>query len=98
MGRHLKQGKIVGILGGMGPEATVELMRRVIELTPANDDCDHIRMLVDNNPKVPSRIKALLEGNKESPLPVLIDMALGLEKSGADFLVMPCHTAHAYYP
>ena len=82
----------------MGPEATVELMRRVIELTPANDDCDHIRMLVDNNPKVPSRIKALLEGNKKSPLPVLIDMALGLEKSGADFLVMPCHTAHAYYP
>lgn len=89
--------KTVGIIGGMGPEATVELMRRVIELTPANDDGDHIRMLVDNNPKVPSRIKALIEGSGESPLPELIKMAQGLEKSGADFLVMPCNTAHHYY-
>ena len=52
--------KIVGILGGMGPDATVDLMRRVIQGTPAGDDSDHIRMLVDNNPKVPSRIKALI--------------------------------------
>lgn len=89
--------KTVGIIGGMGPEATVELMRRVIELTPANDDCDHIHMLVDNNPKVPSRIKALIDGDGESPVPTLIKMAQGLEKSGADFLVMPCHTAHHYY-
>ncbi len=89
--------KTVGIIGGMGPEATVELMRRVIELTPAKDDCDHIHMLVDNNPKVPSRIKALIDGDGESPVPTLINMALGLEKSGADYLVMPCHTAHHYY-
>lgn len=89
--------KTVGIIGGMGPEATVELMRRVIKLTPANDDCDHIHMLVDNNPKVPSRIKALIDGDGESPVPTLIKMAQGLEKSGADFLVMPCHTAHHYY-
>lgn len=89
--------KTVGIIGGMGPEATVELMRRVIELTPANDDSDHIRMLVDNNPKVPSRMKALIDGTGKSPAPVLIAMAQGLEKSGADFLVMPCNTAHHYY-
>ncbi|NNC97390.1 MAG: aspartate/glutamate racemase family protein [Gammaproteobacteria bacterium] len=92
-----KKHKTVGILGGMGPEATVTLMQRVIELTPASDDADHIRMLVDNNPKVPSRIKALIEGTGESPLPVLIQMAQGLEKAGADFLVMPCHTAHHYH-
>ena len=92
-----KKQKTVGIIGGMGPEATVELMQRVIELTPATDDCDHIHMLVDNNPKVPSRIKALIDGDGESPLPELIKMAQGLEKSGADFLVMPCHTAHHYY-
>ncbi|SIS67639.1 aspartate/glutamate racemase family protein [Neptunomonas antarctica] len=90
--------KIVGVIGGMGPEATVELMRLVIAATPAKDDIDHIRMLVDNNPKVPSRIKAIIEGTGESPVPCMIGMALGLEKQGADFLVIPCNTAHHYYP
>lgn len=89
--------KIVGIIGGMGPEATVDLMQRIIEATPAEDDVDHIRMLVDNNPKVPSRIKALIEGAGESPAPCMIEMAQGLERQGADFLVIPCNTAHHYY-
>ncbi len=89
--------KTVGVIGGMGPEATVDLMRRVIEATPARDDVDHIRMLVDNNPKVPSRIKALIEGTGESPAPCMIEMARGLERQGADFLVIPCNTAHHYY-
>lgn len=89
--------KAVGVLGGMGPEATVDLMQRVIDATPAIDDVDHIRMLVDNNPKVPSRIKALIDGTGESPAPCMIDMARGLEKQGADFLVIPCNTAHHYY-
>ncbi|PWQ97605.1 aspartate/glutamate racemase family protein [Leucothrix arctica] len=91
------QEKTVGIIGGMGPEATVDLMQQVIAGTPANDDVDHIRMLVDNNPKVPSRIKAIIEGTGESPAPVMIQMAQGLEKQGADFLVIPCNTAHHYY-
>lgn len=89
--------KIVGILGGMGPEATVDLMARVIRSTPAKDDVDHIRMIVDNNPKVPSRIKALLEGGGESPAPCLQGMARKLEAWGVDFLAMPCNTAHFYY-
>ncbi len=86
-----------GIIGGMGPEATVDLMRRVIELTPARDDQDHIRMLVDNNPQVPSRIAALIEGTGADPAPVLIGMARGLAAQGADFLAMPCNTAHHYH-
>ena len=89
--------KIVGIIGGMGPEATVDLMQRVIKATPALDDADHIRMIVDNNPKIPSRIKALLEGIGESPGPCMADMARKLEAWGADFLVIPCNTAHYYY-
>jgi aspartate racemase len=89
--------KIVGIIGGMGPEATVDLMNRVIKATTAKDDIDHIRMLVDNNPKVPSRIKALIEKNGESPLECLQDMARRLEKWGVDFLVIPCNTAHYYH-
>lgn len=90
--------KVVGIIGGMGPEATVDLMQQVIAATPARDDIDHIRMLVDNNPKVPSRIKAIIEGTGESPAPCMIEMARGLENQGADFLVIPCNTAHHYYP
>lgn len=90
--------KTVGIIGGMGPEATVDLMQRVIQATPANDDQDHLRMLVDNNPKVPSRIKALIDGSGEDPAPVLVQMARDLERWGADFMAMPCNTAHHFHP
>jgi aspartate racemase len=86
----------IGILGGMGPEATIDLMRRVVAMTPARDDQDHIRMLVDHNPKVPSRIKALIEKTGESPAPALIGMAQRLEQAGASILALPCNTAHAY--
>ena len=89
---------IAGILGGMGPEATVDLMQRIIRLTPAMDDIDHIRCIVDNNPKVPSRIKALIEKTGESPGPVMADMARRLEAWGAHFLAIPCNTAHYYRP
>ena len=92
-----KKEKIVGILGGMGPEATVDLMQRIIRLTPALDDADHIRCIVDNNPKVPSRIKAIIEGDGEDPGPCMADMGRRLESWGADFLVIACNTAHYYY-
>lgn len=90
--------KTAGIIGGMGPEATADLLLRIIRLTPAKDDADHIRCLVDNNPKVPSRIKAIIEGSGESPAPCLADMAKQLQAWGADFLAMPCNTAHYYLP
>ena len=89
--------KIPGILGGMGPEATVDLMRRIIINTAAIDDKDHIRCIVDNNPKIPSRIQAILGEKGENPGPCLADMAQRLEAWGADFLVIPCNTAHEYY-
>ncbi len=89
---------IVGILGGMGPEATVLLMSRIIALTPAEDDADHVPLLVDHNPQVPSRIKALVEGTGEDPGPVLADMARRLAGAGAAALAMPCNTAHVYVP
>ena len=90
--------KTVGVIGGMGPEATVEFLRRVVMRTPARDDVDHLHILVDNNPKIPSRIAALIDGTGEDPAPVLRRMAQGLEAQGADFLVMPCNTAHHYLP
>ena len=90
--------KVVGIIGGMGPEATVDFMRRLVAATPAQGDGDHLHMLVDNNPKIPSRIATLIEGKGDDPAPVLCDMAKGLQAQGADFLVMPCNTAHYYRP
>ncbi len=87
---------VVGVIGGMGPQATVDLMQRVVSRTPAEDDVDHIHMIVDNNPKVPSRIAALIEETGPSPLPELVRMAKGLEASGATLLAMPCNTAHGY--
>jgi aspartate racemase len=87
--------KTAGVLGGMGPEATVDFMARVIALTEASRDQDHVRMLVDHNPHVPNRQEAILDGG-EDPGPVLADMAADLEASGADFLVIPCNTAYAF--
>lgn len=89
---------IIGILGGMGPEATVDLMRRVLAATPARDDCDHVHLLVDSNPDVPSRIAALIEGTGESPAAELARMARRLEAGGAEVLAIACSTAHAYAP
>jgi aspartate racemase len=86
----------IGIIGGMGPEATVLLMSRIIAATPVSDDADHVPMFVDNNPQVPSRIKALIEKTGEDPGPVIAKMARGLEAQGAEALAMPCNTAHHY--
>ena len=89
--------KRVGILGGMGPDATVLLMQKVIAGVNVDDDHDHIPMIVHQNTQVPSRIKRLLEGNGDNPAPVLKQMALELEQLNCDLLAMPCNTAHYYY-
>ena len=86
----------IGILGGMGVEATLELMKRVHATTAAEDDQDHIPMFVDMNPQVPSRIAHLIEKTGPDPGPVLAGMAIRLERAGAEVLAMPCNTAHLY--
>lgn len=88
----------IGILGGMGPEATILLMQKVLASTPATDDADHVPLLVDQNPQVPSRIRFLIEGQGEDPGPVLVAMARRLEAAGAAALAMPCNTAHHFAP
>ncbi len=87
--------KIVGVIGGMGPEATVDFMSRVLAATPAEKDQDHVRMLVEQNPRVPNRQLAM-RGEGENPGPVIAAMAARLEVAGAEFLVMPCNLAHAW--
>lgn len=88
--------RTVGILGGMGPEATILLQRKLIAAVPARDDADHVPLLVDMNPQVPSRIAHLIEGGGEDPGPTLAAMADRLETAGAKAIAMPCNTAHHY--
>jgi aspartate racemase len=87
--------KIIGILGGMGPEATIDLFYKIIKFTPAEKDQDHLRIIIDNNPKIPDRTAAIL-GKGEDPLPALQESARSLEKAGADFIIIPCNTAHYF--
>tara|TARA_R110002096_G_scaffold358762_2_gene551850 strand:+ start:53 stop:760 length:708 start_codon:yes stop_codon:yes gene_type:complete len=87
--------KVAGVIGGMGPAATVDFMSRVLAATPAGDDQQHVRMLVDHNPRIPSRQLAM-RGLGETPGPQIAAMAARLESAGADFLVMPCNLAHAW--
>ena len=87
--------RVAGVLGGMGPDATVDFMAKVIAATPAREDQDHARLLVDHNPKVPNRQAALL-ADGDDPGRVMAAMAKGLQDAGADFLVIPCTTAYAF--
>jgi aspartate racemase len=87
--------RTVGVLGGMGPRATADFFQKLIDLTPARRDQDHLRVIIDNNPGIPDRSRHILEGG-EDPTPALVATARNLERAGADFLVIPCNTAHHF--
>lgn len=91
------QEKTIGILGGMGPYATADLFRKIIEQTPAKKDWEHLRVILDNNPKIPSRTRAILY-NEKSPVSMMIETARNLQKAGADFIIIPCNSAHVFMP
>ncbi|MCM3791437.1 amino acid racemase [Domibacillus indicus] len=88
--------KVVGIIGGMGPLATVDLMNKIIQRTPANKDQDHIHVIADNYTQIPDRTTAIL-GKGANPAPYIEQSARRLEEAGADFLVIACNTAHFFY-
>jgi aspartate racemase len=88
--------KIAGVLGGMGPLATVALLQKIIKYTDAKKDSDHVHTIVDNYTEIPDR-SAYILGHGENPLKYLIDSASKLETVGANFIVMPCNTAHYFY-
>jgi aspartate racemase len=87
--------KTIGILGGMGPEATLDLFAKIIANTPAERDQDHLRVVIDSNPKVPDRTAAILSGG-ESPVPAMKAGIAALKRAGADFVVIPCVSAHFF--
>ena len=86
----------VGILGGMGPAATADFYRKLVEATPAARDQDHIPVLMEADPTVPDRTESFLRGGP-SPLPWLRRGAEALQARGAQLVAMPCNTAHLWY-
>ncbi len=91
--------KVVGILGGMGPEATLDLCDQIIKLTPAEKDQDHIPILIYNNPRIPDRTSNMLANNISELKIIIEELQKGariLEQGGADFVLMPCNTAHKF--
>ncbi len=87
--------KVIGILGGMGPEATLECYSQIIKNTPAKTDQEHLHIVIEANPKVPDRTAAII-GQGESPLDILVEGCRRLQKAGADFIIIPCVSAHFF--
>ena len=88
--------KFIGILGGMGPLATADLFQKIVLPTDAKTDQEHPRVVIDSNTDIADRTAALLRGGAD-PVPEMVKSARRLESIGADFLVMPCNTAHCFY-
>lgn len=87
----------VGIIGGMGPYATLAFFQCILDNTPTQKDWDHLHIIIDNNPKIPSRTRAFLF-DETDPVPMMIESANRLKEAGADFVVLPCNSAHYFLP
>lgn len=93
----MSETKTVGVIGGLGPMATLDFFERILRRTRAVREQDHLRLIIDNNTKIPDR-NAFKRGEGPSPGPALAAAALALEKAGAEFIVMACNTTHAWEP
>ncbi|MBE6066151.1 MAG: amino acid racemase [Clostridium lundense] len=88
--------KIVGILGGMGPQATCDLFSKIINYTNAKSDQENIHLLIDNNVEIPDRTSYIL-GKGENPITPMVETAVKLRNAGAEMIIIPCNTAHYFY-
>lgn len=89
--------KILGVLGGVGPLATIYFADLVVKMTDAKTDQEHIAMVILNHSSIPDRTDYILDKTKPNPLPVMIKDAKLLEDDNCDFIVIPCNTAHYFY-
>jgi aspartate racemase len=92
---HIMQKKTIGILGGMGPEATLYCFAKIIQNTPAKKDQEHLRVVIYSNPEVPDRTSAIIE-NGESPVPMIVEGCRMLTRAGVDFIIIPCISSHYF--
>ena len=93
--RSRRPERIVGVLGGMGPLATADFYTKLVRLTPARIDQEHLRVIIDSNPKIPDRTAGFLRQGPD-PTPDLVATALGLVRAGAGVIAIPCNSAHAF--
>jgi aspartate racemase len=87
---------LVGIFGGMGPEATANLYAEIVRLTPATEDQQHLPTLIYSRPQVPDRSACIASGSREI-VPYLKEAVRRLERGGASFIAIPCNTVHYYH-
>jgi aspartate racemase len=87
---------VVGVLGGMGPLATIDFMRKMLRATPAQSDQEHVPVVVSSIPQVPDR-SAAFRGEGESPLAAMVASGRRLAEAGAGLVVVPCNTAHLWF-
>lgn len=88
--------RTIGVLGGMGPEATARFYQLLVEKTPAACDQEHIPTIIFSEPRIPDRTEYLVRGH-ESPLGLLVQTAQRIESAGAELIAIPCNTAHFFW-
>ena len=90
--------KTLGVIGGLGPVATANFIELVATMTEAATDQEHMEMIVYNSPSIPDRTGYILDNTKPSPLPQMAAIGNKLAQQGADYIAIPCMTAHYFYP
>lgn len=88
--------RLIGVLGGMGPAATIDFMAKIVMLTPAASDQEHVPLLVHDVPQIPDRSSAIAAGSDAPFLPMLAGL-MQLARGGAEIIAIPCNTAHHWH-
>ena len=89
--------KTLGVIGGLGPMAMVYFLQLVTEYTNVKRDQEHIPIVLMSIPDTPDRTEYILKKSEENPLPRLVDAGLKLKAMGAQYIAIPCVTAHYFY-
>jgi len=93
----MEKHKVIGVLGGMGPYATLLFYNNILRLTKADKDWEHVHVVIDNNTKIPSRTRALLY-QEESPFDYMLESCEKLQKYPVDVIAVPCNSAQYWIP
>lgn len=89
--------KKLGIIGGVGPLATMFIGEMIVRLTKASKDQEHVHTIIDNDTSIPDRTAYILDTTKENPVPVMQRDTVKLASVGAEIICIPCNTAHTFY-
>lgn len=89
--------KVLGVIGGLGPIATAHFMELVIRMTDAAIDQEHLDIIIYSYPSIPDRTGYILDNTKPSPLEPMVNIGKQLAAQGADYIAIPCLTAHYFY-